>query len=39
MTILLAALHAFKTNKNFEPDGLYFGIGFLDFCLIMCLLG
>lgn len=34
MTIILAALHAFKTNKSFEPEGLYIFTAMLDISLL-----
>lgn len=34
MTILLAALHAFRTNKNFEPEGIYFFTFIIDLILL-----
>lgn len=39
MTILLALIHAFGTNKDFQPTLLYVGTLYVDFFLLVGLLG
>jgi len=35
ITLILAAIHGFATNKDFRPDILYFGTIILDIALIV----